>query len=138
MNIPPETFGRTSEANLKRELDGLITQMHSSGVSYSDAVRQFKKRYILEVLARHKGNQCKAADELGMHRNTLSRTLAELELTTAQIRTQLRSQLSEQVNGIRNGMRRPPSSERPNLQNVAANGGRLGSQTAVPRIVNAG
>ena len=98
---------------MKRGLDGLITQMHSSGIPYSDAVRQFKKRYILEVLAHHKGNQCKAADELGMHRNTLSRTLSELDLDTAQIRSQLREQ-------IRNGMRRPPVSERP-LQNVALN-----------------
>jgi Fis family transcriptional regulator, factor for inversion stimulation protein len=83
---------------LKRELDALITQMHSAGISYSESVRQFKKRYILEVLAHHKGNQCKAATELGMHRNTLSRTLAELDLDTAQ---------------IRKGLRRPVMSERP-------------------------
>lgn len=82
---------------MKRELDSLITQMHSSGVSYTEAVRQFKRRYLFEVLAHHKGNQCKAAEELGMHRNTLSRTLAELDMNTAQ---------------IRNGMRRPPMSER--------------------------
>ncbi len=82
---------------MKRELDGLITQMHSAGVSYADAVRQFKRRFILEVLAKHKGNQCKAATELGMHRNTLSRTLAELDMDTTQ---------------IRNGLRRPPASER--------------------------
>ncbi len=88
---------------MKRELDGLITQMYGAGVSYTEAVRQFKRRYILQVLAQHKGNQCKAAEELGMHRNTLSRTLAELEMNTAQ---------------IRNGMRRPPVSERPHVQNV--------------------
>ena len=75
-------------------------------MSYADAVRQFKRRYILEVLAHHKGNQCKAAAELGMHRNTLSRTLAELEMNTAQ---------------IRNGMRRPVMSERPRLQIASAN-----------------
>ena len=83
---------------MKRELDALITQMHSAGISYTDAIRQFKRRYILEVLAHHKGNQCKAATELGMHRNTLSRTLAELEMDTAR---------------IRKGMRRPVMSERP-------------------------
>lgn len=83
---------------MKRELDALVTQMHAAGINYSDAVRQFKKRYILEVLAHHKGNQCKAATELGMHRNTLSRTLAELHMDTAQ---------------IRRGMRRPVMSERP-------------------------
>ncbi len=82
---------------LKRELDTLISQMHSAGISYADAMRQFKKRYILEVLAHHKGNQCKAATELGMHRNTLSRTLAELDMDSAQ---------------IRKGMRRPVMSER--------------------------
>ena len=85
---------------MKRELDALITQMYSAGISYADSVRQFKKRYILEVLAHHKGNQCKAATELRMHRNTLSRTLAELDLNTAK---------------IRKGMRRPVMSERPQL-----------------------
>jgi len=88
---------------LKRELDSLVIQMHSAGVSYEDAVRQFKRRYIFEVLAHHKGNQCKASEELGMHRNTLSRTLAELDMNTTQ---------------IRNGMRRPPASERPRVESI--------------------
>ncbi|QNI35739.1 helix-turn-helix domain-containing protein [Edaphobacter albus] len=91
---------------MKRELDSLVIQMYSAGVSYSDAVRQFKRRYILEVLAQHKGNQCKAAEELGMHRNTLSRTLADLEMDSAQIRT---------------GIRRPPVSERPSVQSIVTN-----------------
>lgn len=86
---------------MKRELDGLVSQMYSSGMSYTDAVREFKRRYLLEVLARHRGNQCKAAEELGMHRNTLSRTLAELEMDSAE---------------IRNGLKRPVRSERPRMQ----------------------
>ena len=93
----------TSEVKgLKRELQNLVVQMHSSGITYAEALRQFKRRYLLEILAQHKGNQCKAAEELGIHRNTLSRMLSELEMDSAQIRV-----------GIRNGMRRPPSSERP-------------------------
>lgn len=91
---------------LKRELDSLITQMHSAGICYADAIRQFKRRYILEVLAKHKGNQCKAAGELGMHRNTLNRTLTELDLDTLQ---------------IKNGMRRPPLSERSRIQSSGSN-----------------
>jgi hypothetical protein len=83
---------------VKRELDNLVLQMHAAGISYTDAVREFKKRFLLEVLVRHRGNQCKAAEELGMHRNTLSRTLAELDLDSAQ---------------IRKGIRRPPRSVRP-------------------------
>jgi Fis family transcriptional regulator len=46
----------------------------------------------------HRGNQCKAAEELGMHRNTLSRVMAELGLSLAEVRA---------------GLKRPPRSERP-------------------------
>ena len=95
---------------MKRDLDTLVLQMQSAGVAYAEAVREFKKRYIHEVLARHRGNQCKAAEELGMHRNTLSRTLSELGLDSAQ---------------IRQGMRKPVRSERvtrPGMQIVS--GGR--------------
>ena len=83
---------------MKRELDTLVTQMHSSGVRYDDAVREFKKQYLREVLLANRGNQCKAAEELGMHRNTLSRAMAELGLTLAEVRATLK---------------RPPRSERP-------------------------
>ena len=100
---------------MKRDLDNLVLQMHASGLTYEAAVREFKKRFILEVLAKHRGNQCKAAEELGMHRNTLSRTLTELEMDSAQ---------------IKRGLRRPPTSvrpvrsSRPNLQIVAGGSGR--------------
>ncbi len=83
---------------MKRELDSLVTQMHSSGIPYEEAVREFKKQYLREVLVAHRGNQCKAAEELGMHRNTLSRAMAELGLELAEVRT---------------GLKRPVRSERP-------------------------
>jgi Fis family transcriptional regulator, factor for inversion stimulation protein len=82
---------------VKDQLESLVAQMYDSGILYSEAVREFKKRFILTVLQRNRGNQCKAARQLGMHRNTLSRTIAELKLD-------LRS--------IRDGARRPPLSER--------------------------
>ena len=109
MDNGTDSFQRTQERAkiVKRELQSLVTQMHSSGVAYNEAVRQFKRRYLFEVLAQHKGNQCKAAEELGMHRNTLSRLLADLEMDSTQIRK-----------GIRAGMRRPPASERPAAGNV--------------------
>jgi DNA-binding NtrC family response regulator len=84
--------------SVRRELDSLVTQMHSSGVRYEEAVHEFKKQYLREVLIAHRGNQCKAAEELGMHRNTLSRTMADLGLSLAEVRA---------------GLRRPPRSERP-------------------------
>jgi Fis family transcriptional regulator, factor for inversion stimulation protein len=84
--------------DVKRELDNLVSQMHTSGVPYDDAVREFKKQYLREVLVAHRGNQCKAAEELGMHRNTLSRAMSELGLDLGEVRA---------------GLKRPPRSERP-------------------------
>ena len=83
---------------MRRELDNLVAQIHSSGIRYDDAVREFKRQYLREVLVAHRGNQCKAAEELGMHRNTLSRAMAELGLSLAEVRA---------------GLKRPPRSERP-------------------------
>lgn len=81
---------------MKDQLEALILQMHKSGILYSEAVREFKKRFILTVLQENKGNQCKTARQLGMHRNTLSRTIAELDIRI-----------------LRPGTRRPPRSARP-------------------------
>ena len=83
---------------MKHDLDNLVTKMRDGGITYAEAVREFKKRFLIEVLAYHKGNQCKAAKELGMHRNTLSRTIADLKIDPAQ---------------IRRALKRPSRSERP-------------------------
>ena len=83
---------------MKDQLEALILQMHKSGILYSEAVREFKKRFIVAVLEENHGNQCKAARELGMHRNTLSRTITELKVD---------------LRGLRSGARRPPRSARP-------------------------
>lgn len=63
---------------MDQEIENLVSQMRGVGISYSDAVRQFKKCFIVDVLSDHKGNQREAAEELKMHRNMLSRLLAEL------------------------------------------------------------
>lgn len=87
---------------MRRELDSLVVQMYAGGMTYDDAVREFKKTYILEVLSHHKGNQCKAAAELGMHRNTLSRTISELKINPAQVRMDLkRPSRSERSSPVR-------------------------------------
>ena len=56
---------------MRDQLEALILQMYKSNILYSEAVREFKKRFILTVLQENNGNQCRAARQLGMHRNTL-------------------------------------------------------------------
>ena len=85
---------------MKNQLEALTLQMYQSNILYSEAVREFKKRFIVTVLEENHGNQCKAARELGMHRNTLSRTMQELRID---------------VRPMRAGARRPPRSARPTV-----------------------
>ena len=72
---------------MKDQLEALVSQMFKSGILYSEAVREFKKRFIVTVLEENNGNQCKAARQLGMHRNTLSRTITELKVDVKAVRT---------------------------------------------------
>ena len=51
--------------------------MVQRGVRFPEATREFERRFISRVLAGADGNLSKAADELGIHRNTLSRKMAE-------------------------------------------------------------
>jgi Fis family transcriptional regulator len=61
-------------------LEKLIEEMVDRGVRFEDAVREFEKRFIARVLGRCDGSLTKSADALGMHRNTLSRKIAEHKL----------------------------------------------------------
>ena len=65
---------------MHRLLDQLVSEMVARGVHYEDAKREFEKRFITRVIDNADGNLCRAADQLGVHRNTLSRKIAELKI----------------------------------------------------------
>jgi Fis family transcriptional regulator, factor for inversion stimulation protein len=71
---------------VKDQLETLVHSMYHSNILYSEAVREFKRCFIATVLEENKGNQCRAARQLGMHRNTLSRTLEELRIDVREFR----------------------------------------------------
>jgi Fis family transcriptional regulator, factor for inversion stimulation protein len=58
---------------MKNRLEALVIEMVEKGILFEDAVAEFEKHFILSVLKRTRGNLSKAADELRIHRNTLSR-----------------------------------------------------------------
>ena len=51
--------------SVKDQLEALVLQMYRSNILYAEGVREFKKRFILTVLQENRGNQCRAARELG-------------------------------------------------------------------------
>ena len=65
---------------MKDQLEGLVAQMVERGILFDEAVGEFEKRFIKRVLDSAKGNQSRAAEVLGIHRNTLSRKIEEYKL----------------------------------------------------------
>ncbi len=65
---------------MKQQLEALVTEMVDRGILFSDAKREFEKRFIARVLQRHKGNLSRAAQDLKIHRNTLGKKIEELKI----------------------------------------------------------
>ena len=61
-------------------LEKLVEEMVDKGVQFEDAVHEFEKRFIARVLGACEGSLTKAADTLGMHRNTLTRKMGEYRI----------------------------------------------------------
>ena len=65
---------------LRDQLDRLIDEMVTKGIRYDEAQREFEKKFIAQVLLKADGNLGRAADLLGIHRNTLARKMSEYHL----------------------------------------------------------
>ena len=61
-------------------LERLVGEMVDKGIRYDDAQREFETRFIARVLQVHEGNLGHTAKTLGIHRNTLTRKMAEYRL----------------------------------------------------------
>jgi len=65
---------------ISERLEKLVEDMVAKGVHFEDAVREFEKRFISKVLGGCDGSVTKAADALGIHRNTLTRKMDEYRI----------------------------------------------------------
>jgi DNA-binding NtrC family response regulator len=65
---------------LREQLERLVDEMVTKGIRYDEAQQEFEKKFIMHVLQKADGNLGKAADLLGIHRNTLARKMTEYRL----------------------------------------------------------
>ena len=65
---------------ISERLEKLVEEMVDRGVHFDDAVHEFEKRFISRILGRCDGSLTKSAGTLGIHRNTLTRKIQELEI----------------------------------------------------------
>ena len=71
---------------MKGQLESIVDHMYRAGTQFDDALREFHKTFMLIALRQERGNQCKAAVKLGMHRNTLHRIISGFEIDVNAIR----------------------------------------------------
>ncbi|HAK56277.1 MAG: helix-turn-helix domain-containing protein [Vicinamibacterales bacterium] len=71
---------------MRERLDRLIGEMLEKGILYEEARQEFERRFITGALARSKGSLSRAADLLGIHRNTLSRKIIAYRITRAPLK----------------------------------------------------
>jgi Fis family transcriptional regulator, factor for inversion stimulation protein len=68
---------------VKEQLESLVGMMVDRGILLEEALTEFEKKFIKRVLEHAKGNQCRAAKILGIHRNTLSRKITQYHLDSS-------------------------------------------------------
>src|SRR5947208_16244869 len=66
-------MGKKHAYTTKADLERLVLRMHKTGILCFEATKEFKKQFILAGLRTAHGDQSRAAQALGMHRNTLAR-----------------------------------------------------------------
>ena len=65
---------------VKQQLESLVSEMIDKGILFTDARREFEKKFISQVLEQHRGNLSRAALDLRIHRNTLGKKIAEYKI----------------------------------------------------------
>jgi DNA-binding NtrC family response regulator len=65
---------------MRAQLESLVTELVAKGVYYEDARKEFERRYIEQALHKAEGSISGAAALMGVHRNTLTRKIAEYKV----------------------------------------------------------
>jgi DNA-binding NtrC family response regulator len=63
--------------------------MVSAEVTLDEAVEAVRREFVVSVLTQHRGNQCRAARAIGVHRNTMSRYIDDLNIDVRGIRREM-------------------------------------------------
>ena len=65
---------------MKEKLESLVAEMVERRIYLDEGLGEFEKKFIQSALTKTAGNQTKAAQILGVHRNTLNRKIVQYKL----------------------------------------------------------
>ena len=64
---------------MRAQLEALVEEMLDGQILLDEAVAEFERVYIEKALSRHKKHLSNTAKTLGIHRNTLSKRVADYQ-----------------------------------------------------------
>ena len=64
---------------MRARLENLIEEMLNGQILLAEALEEFEKLYIKKALARNKDHLSRTAKALGIHRNTISKRVAQYQ-----------------------------------------------------------
>jgi Fis family transcriptional regulator, factor for inversion stimulation protein len=67
-------------STIQNQLRNLEIDAHQVGLPYEFVVMALKRQCVIAALERNRGNQCAAAKDLHVHRNTLQRHMDTLHI----------------------------------------------------------
>jgi DNA-binding NtrC family response regulator len=68
-------------SNLKDGLSLIVDELVEQGITLEQARNEFEKQFIVASLRSSKGNLCRSARNLGVHRNTLRNKVSTLGIS---------------------------------------------------------
>lgn len=83
---PDDRFPEKATQDLYGQLDRLVTQLASRGVTLAQARGIFERQFIVASLRLDNGNITNSANRLGLHRNTLRNKVATLRIQATDYR----------------------------------------------------
>ena len=66
------------DQNLNGRLHQIVDELVRRGVTLEQARREFERQFIVASLKSNRGNFCRSARSLGVHRNTLRNKVSDL------------------------------------------------------------
>jgi DNA-binding NtrC family response regulator len=67
-----------AEQNLNGRLFQIVDELVRRGLTLEQARREFERQFIVASLKTNRGNFCRSAKSLGVHRNTLRNKVSDL------------------------------------------------------------
>ena len=83
---PDDRLPADAKKDLNGQLDRLVTQLASQGVTLAQARGIFERQFIVASLRLNNGNITNSASRLGLHRNTLRNKVSTLQIQAADYR----------------------------------------------------